>query len=406
MIKTGIDAVEIERFSKMRNLDGFVKKVFTAKEQKYFEAKNNPCESIAGHYAAKEAFSKYLGSGFRGFSFIDIEVLHDELGKPYIMFKHNRVSVDLSITHSKTIAAAVVCGDGSTENVVFAEHIKEHRKLLPIRHKNMHKGDCGRVFILAGSRGMTGAAALCAEAAMRCGSGLVTVGVPDTEQPVLAVKITEAMTLPLPSENGIISSDAAEIIKNQIEMSDACAIGPGLGKSSGLYKCINCALETGKPILLDADGLNFISEHIDILEHKHGELVLTPHPGEMSRLCGLSVAEIESQREQVAAEFAKRYKVTLLLKGSNTAIASPDGRIHINPTGNNGMASGGMGDVLSGVVASFMGQGLHGYEAAVLGAFVHGLAGDFAANKLGEFGMIAGDVVKQLPYAINALLKS
>ena len=187
----------------------------------------------------------------------------------------------------------------------------------------------------------------------------------------------------------------------QTGLSDACVVGPGLGRAPLLWQIAEGLLETGKSVLLDADGLNALAGHIDILQRGQGEVVLPPHPGEMSRLCGLTVPEIESAREQVAAEFARRWGVTLLLKGKDTVIASPRGETHINPTGNSGMATGGMGDVLSGVIGSFLGQGLRGYEAAVLGAFLHGLAGDLAAKRLG--GMIAGDVVKQLPPAVRKL---
>lgn len=403
MIKTGVDAVEIRRFSEMENLEAFVKRVFTRQESAYFAQKQNPYESIAGHYAAKEAFSKYMGTGMRGFGWKDIEIVHDSLGKPCIQFMGHPAPVDLSITHSKTTAVAVVCGEESAMAGERAQQIKAYQALLPRRRDDMHKGDCGRVFILAGSRGMTGAAALCAEAALRCGSGLVTVGTPASEQPVLAVKLTEAMTLPLPEKNGMLTPAALCQAVEQTGLSDACVVGPGLGRAPLLWQIAEGILETGKPVLLDADGLNALAGHIDILQRGQGEVVLTPHPGEMSRLCGLTVPEIESAREQVAAEFARRWGVTLLLKGKDTVIASPRGEIHINPTGNSGMATGGMGDVLSGVIGSFLGQGLRGYEAAVLGAFLHGLAGDLAAKRLGEFGMIAGDVVKQLPHAVRKL---
>ena len=314
-----------------------------------------------------------------------------------------RVKADLSITHSDISAAAVVCGEENELNIINPEYIKEYHALLPKRREDMHKGDCGRVFVLAGSRGMTGAAALCATAALRSGSGLITVGCPDSQQAVLAVKLTEVMTLPLPEINGKISGDAIETVKQQSLISDVCAVGPGLGRSDGIWKCIEGVLAANKPVLLDADGLNSIAGHINVLESSHAEIVMTPHPGEMSRLCGLSIAEIEANREKIAVEFAKKYNVTLLLKGNHTVVASPRGEVHINPTGNSGMATGGMGDVLSGIIASFIGQGLSGFNAAVLGAFLHGFAGDIAAKKIGKFGMTANDVISNLPEAIEAL---
>ena len=403
MIKTGVDAIEIERFARMNNLDTFVKRVFTRQESDYLKQRTAPYESIAGFYAAKEAFSKYMGTGMRGFGWKDIEIRHDELGKPILYFMGKPSSVDLSISHSKTIAVAVVCGEENAVGGFLAEQIKTYRALLPVRREDMHKGDAGRVFVLAGSKGMTGAAVLCAQAALRTGSGLVTVGTPVSEQPVLAVKLTEAMTLPLPEKDGMLDASGAEQIWEKAKVSDVCAVGPGLGSAPELWRTIEKILQTKTPLLLDADGLNALSTHIDILEQKQGEVVLTPHPGEMSRLCGKSIEEIQADREGTAAEFAVRWGVTLLLKGKNTVIASPRGEVHCNPTGNSGMATGGMGDVLSGVIASLLGQGLSGYHAAVLGAFLHGLAGDLAADELGEFGMIASDVVSKLPFAICKL---
>ena len=403
MMKNGIDVTEIRRFAEMKNLEAFLKRAFTKEEQAYFATKKTPYESIAGHFAAKEAFSKYMGSGMRGFGLRDIEVLHDGMGKPYLKFLGSRAFVDVSISHSDTVAVAVVCGEENPMGGVYAEHIKEYQALLPKRHREMQKGDCGRLFILAGSKGMTGAAALCAEAAMRSGSGLVTVGTPASEQPVLAMKLTEAMTMALPDRNGCVCEEALDFVMEQAEKSDVCIIGPGLGKTADIRKLIEGILKQKKPLLIDADGLNALAGYMEIIASADNEIVLTPHLGEMSRLCGRSIQEIQENREAVAAEFAKKWGVTLLLKGADTVIASSRGEVHLNPSGNNGMASGGMGDVLSGVIGALMGQGLSGYHAAVLGAFLHGIAGDLAAGELGRFGMIAGDVVRYLPKAFLAL---
>ncbi len=405
MIKTGVDVVEIRRFAEMKHLDAFIKRVFGKAEQEYFSAKKTPYESIAGHYAAKEAFSKYMGTGMRGFGWRDIEVLHDGLGKPYLMFLGNRAAVDLSITHSDTVAVAVVTGEESAVDGGNAEHIKEYGALLPQRNPDMNKGDCGRVLVIAGSKGMTGAAALSAMGALRSGAGLVTVGTPDTQQPILAVKLTEAMTLPLPSVDGVLSPDAREEIADKAYMADVCVLGPGLGKAPELWQTIQLILQQPKKVVLDADGLNAVSQHIDIIKEAKAQVVLTPHPGEMARLTGLSVEEIQRNREAVARTYAQEWGATVLLKGRNTVIASPRGEVHINPTGNHGMASGGMGDVLSGIIGGLLGQGLSGYHGAVLGAFLHGLAGDIAAKELGEFGMIATDVVERLPRAFLAIQK-
>ena len=344
-----------------------------------------------------------MGTGLRGFSWRDMEVVHDELSKPYIRFMGKDAGVDLSISHSKTHAVAVVCGEQSPMDSENADHIKEYRALLPKRENNINKGDCGRVFIVAGSKGMTGAATLCAESALRSGSGLVTVGTAESEQPVLAIKLTEAMTLALPAENGIICEKAITEIVDRVNLSDVCAFGPGLGRGKDIIKIAEAVIETGKPLVIDADGLNAVAENVNVLKKEHGDIVLTPHPGEMARLCGKTIEEIQSSREETAAEFAKQMNCTVVLKGKNTVIASPRGEVHINPTGNNGMATGGTGDVLTGVIAAFMGQGLCGFNAAVLGTFIHGLSGDIAREEYGTFGLIAGDVVKNIPQAILRL---
>lgn len=398
-MKIGIDVVEISRFSQMEKLEAFKERVFAEEEIAYFSKKKNPYESMAGFYAVKEAFSKYLGSGIRGFSLKDVSVVHNPLGKPEILFRNQPVPVEVSISHSENIAVAVVCGREYSQKVDPQLWGKYH-SLLPKRFDAMHKGDCGRAFLLAGSVGMTGAAALCGEAAMRTGCGLVTVGTPVTAQPVLAVKLTEAMTLPLEENHPEL---AMAKIQEQIEKSDAVGIGPGLGTGEMTLSALKLALGNEKPLVIDADGINVLSQHIDILKGKKCPVILTPHMGEMARLCGKSVFEIQERREEIAGTFAREYQVTLLLKGKDTLIASPDGRIFHNPTGNDGMASGGMGDVLTGVITSLLAQGKESCESAVLGAFLHGLAGDLAAEELGTYGMIAGDVVKRIPYAIKSL---
>lgn len=402
MIKIGTDTIEISRFSEMKNAERFVQKNFTDRERAYFSDRKNPYPHIAGAFAAKEAFSKYLGSGIRGFGLRDIEVLHDESGKPYICFKGTKVLADLSISHSDTIATAVVCG----EEMPVSESFCEYKKLLPQRHSKMHKGDCGRVFILAGSLGMTGAACLASKAAMRCGSGLVTLGTPECVQPVAASILLEVMTLPLPCRDGMLSKTATETIIKRVSSSDVCAIGPGLGSSDDIIGITEAVLKETIPCVIDADGLNAVAKNKDILRYKNCDAVLTPHPGEMSRLTGISVDKIESDRTHAASNFAKEYNCTVVLKGHETVIAAPDGTVCINYTGNSGMASGGMGDVLTGVISSFIGQGCSPFDAAVLGVFLHGLAADIGAENVGEFSLIASDVIDCLPKAILKLQNS
>ncbi len=286
---------------------------------------------------------------------------------------------------------------------ISPEVYKKYAQLLPVRRKDMNKGDCGRVFIVAGSVGMTGAACLCTKATLRSGSGLVTLGTPESVQPIVATALLEAMTLPLPCRDGRLSKDAISVICDKISASDVCAVGPGLGNTDDIREIVSAILTKKIPCVIDADGLNSIAADTDILKTKNCAAVLTPHPGEMSRLTKLSVSEINSDRTGVALRFAKEWDCVVLLKGFETVIASPDGRFCINKTGNCGMASGGMGDVLTGIIASFIGQGCAPYDAACLGAFLHGLAADLAAAEVGEFSLIAGDVIKKLPNAIMKL---
>ncbi|MEG2380242.1 MAG: NAD(P)H-hydrate dehydratase [Oscillospiraceae bacterium] len=402
MIRSGIDIEEVNRFSSMTNIDKFLRRVFTTKEIEYFDKNNSHrFESIAAHYCAKEAVSKFFGTGVRGFSLKDIEVKHDALGKPYVMFKNMKINASLSLSHTKTAACAIVIGD-DMENYI-SEYLKysEYSHLLPKRADDANKGDCGRVFIVAGSVGLTGAACLAAMGSLRMGSGLVTVGTPKTVQTVVSTKLTEAMTVPLEENNGIISKLAIPKILEFLKKSDVCVFGMGVGKSPDFLEILKAMLSENIPLLIDADGINALSENIDILKNKKCKVVLTPHPGEMSRLTGLEVAEIQQNREKIASDFASEYDVVLLLKGSDTVIASPSGAMHINKTGNSGMASGGMGDVLSGIIGSCIGQNMSVYNSAVFGAFIHGLAGDFAAKEYGKLSMIATDLIENLPHALR-----
>ena len=402
MSKCGIDIIEIERIQNaVLNKNGFLERVFTPKEIEYFRKNGCRYETLAGFFAVKEALSKYLGTGIRGIKFSDIETEHDEYGAPFVCCMGRRAEVSVSISHNRTTAVAVVCGDDCEEICVRNE---EMTKLLPKRAEDANKGSCGKVFITAGSRGMTGAAYLAARAALRCGSGLVTVGTPESEQRVLACKLTEAMTVALPCKDGIISRDAAFEIVKRCKGADAAVIGPGLGRSRDIMTVIEELVKAyDKTLIIDADGINALSENIDILSEKKCSVILTPHPGEMSRLTGLAIDEIQADRENIAKDFAEKSGAVVVLKGKGTVIAAPDGRISVNETGNCGMATGGTGDVLSGVIASFAAQGLEPFEAARLGVYIHGRAGDIAKDCIGIHGLLAGDVAEALPKAIKEL---
>jgi NAD(P)H-hydrate epimerase len=279
------------------------------------------------------------------------------------------------------------------------------RFFLPRLHSAAHKGEAGHVFIIAGSPGMTGAAVLSAEAAMRSGAGLTVVGVPASLNPILEAKLTEAMTLRLPeNEGGFLSRDALSVCKERIEWADTVVFGPGVGRDKDTASFLKGMLEKlEKPLVIDADGLNLLADNPKLFKKLPKSTVLTPHPGEFSRLTGLSITEITSNRIEIVRKMAKKWGVTLVLKGAPSITAIPGGEVIINSTGNAGMATGGSGDVLTGIIASLIAQGLKAETAAWMGNYIHGAAGDLAAEELGQHGMIAGDIIKFLPQVFRKL---
>jgi NAD(P)H-hydrate epimerase len=278
--------------------------------------------------------------------------------------------------------------------------------LLPARPVAGHKGTFGHLLVVAGSVGKTGAAALTAEGGMRMGSGLVTLACPASTQGILAVKMTEVMTTALAEVDGALSLQAFDQLRTLWSDKKALAVGPGLGQAEETCALVrrivhDCPL----PLVIDADGLNALGPQPEFLSQvPQLKAVLTPHPGEMARLAGTTVAEVEADRVGMARRFATDYGVTLVLKGARTLIAFPDGRVRINSTGNPGMASGGMGDALTGMIGGLLAQGLMPNEAAVLGVYLHGLAADRLAERCGTAGLLASDLLRELPAARNALL--
>ena len=274
---------------------------------------------------------------------------------------------------------------------------------LKKRPKNSHKGDFGHIFILAGSRGLTGAAALCSNAALRSGAGLVTLGIPGSLKSIMSRKLTEVMTLSLAeTKDETLSLKAEQGILKKANSSDVTVIGPGLSQNTETRKLIRkLVVKIEKPMVLDADALNAISEKIEILEKIKTKYIVTPHPGEMARLINKSLNYIKNNRLIVAKKFSRDYNAVVVLKGAGTIVAEPGGKYYINTTGNPGMATAGSGDVLAGIIAGFLGQGLNEFDAARSGVYIHGLAGDIAAEDKGEVGLIAGDILEKIPYAIK-----
>ena len=294
------------------------------------------------------------------------------------------------------------------DNAPFVEIVDEEYAagLVKPRSKTAHKGSCGHCLIIAGSSGKSGAAAMAANSAMRSGAGLVTLAVPAGIHPVVEVKTTEVMTVPLPETiHGTLSLDSLGEIEDLLAGRNVAAVGPGLGGDAETAAVVRGIVSAATiPLVLDADALNALAGDLHSLRNSSSPaLILTPHPGEMARLAGATVTAIESDRLAAAKGFATANNCYLLLKGAHTVIAAPDGRLAINSSGNPGMASGGMGDVLTGVITALLGQGYEPFAACCLGAFSHGLAGDMAAAEKGEVGLIATDLQEMLPYACKRL---
>lgn len=265
--------------------------------------------------------------------------------------------------------------------------------MLPDRDKNAHKGNFGKILLLCGSRGYTGAAALAAMGALRSGAGLVFLGVPESIYAIEAVKLNEPVVFPLPEQDGKLSAEAIEIIREKIVHMDAVLIGPGLGQSAGTLQVVQAVLEMAHcPVVLDADGINVMAAHRDILRGRTRPTILTPHDGEFIRLGGV----LDGDRVDAAVNLARTLECIVLLKGHATVIT--DGaRVYRNSTGNPGMAVGGSGDVLAGMITALLGQGLEPLEAAACAAWLHGAAGDLCASQLGQYGMLPSDMLSVLP---------
>jgi NAD(P)H-hydrate epimerase len=285
--------------------------------------------------------------------------------------------------------------------VISREYVQS---LLPQRDRDINKGDCGRVLITGGCTGMTGAVVLCAEAALRTGSGLVTVAVPQSLNLVFEVKLTEAMSLPLDCDGGAIcgSSDKALDFASKC---DALAIGPGMGTADCTAEFFEEFIKKSRaPVIIDADGLNLLSKNSALFPYIKGRAVLTPHPGEMSRLMGLSITEINNNRKAAAQDFAKKSGAVVVLKGMNTIVTNGNKTL-VCDKGNPGMATGGSGDCLTGIILSLAGQGRDLFDAACGGVYLHALAGDIAADNVGEYSLIASDIIKYLPEAVKQVQK-
>ena len=307
---------------------------------------------------------------------------------------------------------------GFPEQVIAAQNIKAHwtttaqaAEWMPQRPSASHKGTYGRVLVVAGSTGMTGAAALASEAALRVGTGLVTLAVPKQLNAILEGLLPEVMTLPLSeTDTGSLAISATPTILEYAEKTKSVlAIGPGLSQNPETVTLVHQLVRENQEqgldlrMVIDADGLNALAHDRKIISLLGRETVLTPHPGEMARLANTPIPTLETDRIRTAQNFANKHSVTLVFKGAPTVTGTPNGDVWINSTGNPGMATGGMGDLLTGIIAGLLAQGVPSERAAALGVYIHGLAGDIASKKLGMHGLIASDVLKAVPEAIFSL---
>jgi hydroxyethylthiazole kinase-like uncharacterized protein yjeF len=277
---------------------------------------------------------------------------------------------------------------------------------LPKRRLDAHKTNCGTVVVFAGSVGMTGAATLTAISSLQVGVGLTKLGIPASLNQILEQKLTEVMTVPLAETNEqSISLKAKDQIAELLDWADVLAVGPGLSTNPETVDFVRWLLTTvNKPMVLDADGLNALAGSPEIIQNYPGDLIITPHPGELARLISSSISDILKDRMNVIRKLAQQWGKVIVLKGGPTIIAAPNGDLFINSTGNPGMATGGSGDVLTGMIAGLLAQKLLALDAALVGVYLHGLAGDLAAEDLSEMGMIAGDICYYLPAAIKQVM--
>lgn len=279
-------------------------------------------------------------------------------------------------------------------------------RLLPKRSAETHKHAVGKVFGLVGSVGLTGAGIMVGRAAMRAGAGAVVLGVPSGMLPVFASQLTEVMTVPLPQTGeGSLSLAVLLQVQKNLEWADVLAIGPGLSRNQETSQLIAKILRSHDgTIVVDADGLNAIADQPDILQETHADVILTPHHGEFSRLSGFSPEEIAADRVELARRFARDNKVTLVLKGAPTIVATKEGKVYMNVHGNPGMATAGSGDVLTGIIAALASQKLDPIEAAIAGVYLHSVSGDIAAEEKGVYSLIASDMIESLPKAFRKII--
>jgi len=404
--RVGIDVAAVDRVAAAYRQFGsrFLHKFLSDREIAY--CGESP-ERWAGRWAAKEAIGKAMPAGVARPRMRDVEILASADGRPRVELAANTTlagrTIDVSIAHDAHVAVAVAVIPDQGHGPVQAPLPSGFQ--LPQRPREGHKGTFGTVAVLAGSQGFTGAAYLTSMGAARSGAGIVRLLVAQAIYPILAQKCTEVIVAPVPEISpGVVGHVSMSGVLRGFAGADAGVVGPGLGRDTSTRRLVEDLLpRIQAPVVLDADGLNLLAEHRAMLPRLSDRMVLTPHPAEFSRLSGLEVDAIQADRRGVASRFAKAWNKVVVLKGAGTVVAAPDGRVTDNRIATPALASGGTGDVLSGIIGGFLAQGLPPFEAAVTGVHVHSLAGLDLEAELGQAGVLASDLLLQLPRVMERL---
>jgi NAD(P)H-hydrate epimerase len=404
--RVGVDVAAIPRIAEAQKRfgDRFLHRFLSDREIDYC---GGSAERWAGRWAAKEAIGKAMPTGVPRPRMRDVEILPSDDGRPHVRVAPDTTltgrEIDVSIAHDGHFAVAVAV-------IPEAETIQAPGALpdgfrLPARPRDGHKGTFGTVVVLAGSQGFTGAAYLASMGAARSGAGIVRLLVAQSIYPILAEKCTEVVVGPVPEISpGVVGHASLSGILRGFAGADAGVIGPGLGRDASTRRLIEDLVpRVAAPLVLDADALNLLSEHRTILPRLSPQIILTPHPAEFGRLAGLETSAVQQDRRGIASRFAKVWNKVVVLKGAGTVIAAPDGRVTLNPIATPALASGGTGDVLAGLIAGLMGQKLPPFEAAVTGVHLHSVAGMDLEASLGQAGVLASDLLPQLPRVMERL---
>jgi holo-[acyl-carrier-protein] synthase len=417
--RVGVDVAAIPRIAEAQKRfgDRFLQKFLTAREIDYC---GGSAERWAGRWAAKEAIGKAMPTGVPRPSMRDVEILPSEDGRPHVRVAPATTlsgrDIDVSIAHDGHFAVAVaVIPDLLTPSTLYSptplgegqgggSDLPDGFK-LPDRPRDGHKGTFGTVVVLAGSQGYTGAAYLTSMGAARSGAGIVRLMVAQSIYPILAEKCTEVVVGPIPEISpGVVGHAALSAVLRGFTGAASGIVGPGIGRDTSTRRLIEDLLpKVTVPLVLDADALNLLSEHRSILPKLSPNIVLTPHPAEFGRLANMETSAVQKDRRGIASRFAKTWNKVVVLKGAGTVIAAPDGRLTLNPIATPALASGGTGDVLAGLIGGLMAQKLPPFEAAVTGVHIHSVAGTDLEASVGQAGVLASDLLPQIPRVMERL---